>query len=358
MFEKQNQNSGNESLNNQAGRDIIINGLTYIETKLLVKEEALKVFKDNSLILTEEAYKTILSRAEVLFENFLQKLEETKPEAIESMRDPGMQYCVYNAQKEYAKTGDKDLCKLLVDILVERAKVPERNLVQIVLDESIKVAPILTSDQFDALSLAFILHSTINRGINSLTSLFQYFESDLIPYANGVSKNNSRLNHLIFAGCGSIVTRIVVGDNDKNLQGILLRNYPWLFSKGYTLEEIEKSVGKMDSINDCIVPCLSDESKHQIIPCSLENLKLILAKKKINEGVSSILIQLSKNNLMSQNELKVFFVHRYPHIIPLLEQWNTSSLTSFNLTSVGIAIGQANISFKTNLKFELNTWID
>ena len=142
----QKQISGDNTQNLQAGRDIVIRGLSYTETKDLVKTEAQLVFKQNSLLLANEAYNLVLSRSEELLDSFLKKLEEKKPESIETMRDPGMQYSLFNAQKEYAKTGDRNLADLLEDILVERAQNPKRDLMQIVLDECISVAPKLTPD--------------------------------------------------------------------------------------------------------------------------------------------------------------------------------------------------------------------
>ena len=69
MLDKnQEQNSGDNSKNLQAGRDIVIKGLSYTETKDLVKEEAQKVFKQNSLVLAEEAYKIVLDRSGELLE--------------------------------------------------------------------------------------------------------------------------------------------------------------------------------------------------------------------------------------------------------------------------------------------------
>ena len=172
--QNQEQKSGDNSKNLQAGRDIFVHGLTYTETKDLVKTEAQEVFKQNSLVLANEAYNLVLSRSEELLDSFLKKLETKKPEAIEAMRDPGMQYSLFNAQKEYSKTGDKDLADLLEDILVERAQNPKRDLMQIVLDECITVAPKLTPDQFDALSLIFILKYTMNHGVVNQLALIQY----------------------------------------------------------------------------------------------------------------------------------------------------------------------------------------
>jgi hypothetical protein len=46
---------------------------------------------------------------------------------------------LFEAQKGYIKTGDKDIADILVDILTDRLSLPDRDLKQIVLDESVQV---------------------------------------------------------------------------------------------------------------------------------------------------------------------------------------------------------------------------
>ena len=129
MLKDQNQESGDNSTNLQ-GKTIIINqGLSYADAK----EIALDVFKSNFLELSAKAAETAKRRAEELVDNFLNELKQRAPESLNKMEDPGMQYAIFTAQKEYAKTGDKDLSKLLVDILVDRSKQEDRDLKQIVL---------------------------------------------------------------------------------------------------------------------------------------------------------------------------------------------------------------------------------
>ena len=120
MLKDQNQESGDNSTNLQ-GKTIIINqGLSYADAK----EIALDVFKSNFLELSAKAAETAKRRAEELVDNFLNELKQRAPESLNKMEDPGMQYAIFTAQKEYAKTGDKDLSKLLVDILVDSVLAP------------------------------------------------------------------------------------------------------------------------------------------------------------------------------------------------------------------------------------------
>src|SRR5215213_7058317 len=124
------QEGGEGSANYQAENMTINNGLNYSE----VRQIAIDVFNDNFPELSRKAAREAAERAEYLIDRLLTELKQRAPGAINTMQDPGMQHALFTAQVEYAKSGDKDLGEVLVDILVDRAAVPERSLTQIVLD--------------------------------------------------------------------------------------------------------------------------------------------------------------------------------------------------------------------------------
>ena len=132
----QKQEAGDGSTNLQGQSIVIHQGISYADAR----EIALDVYKANFIQLSQEAADLARQRATELTDDFLQKLKADNESAVASMSTPGMQAAIYEAQKQYAKTGDKNLEGLLVDILVERAATSERNIKQIVLDESLSVA--------------------------------------------------------------------------------------------------------------------------------------------------------------------------------------------------------------------------
>jgi K+/H+ antiporter YhaU regulatory subunit KhtT len=347
---KQDQSSGDNSQNLQAGRDIIISGLSYTEAKDLVKEEAQKVFIQNSLVLAEEAYKIVLERSKELLDNFLIKLEEKRPEAITSMKDPGMQYSLFNAQKEYSKTGDKDLASLLEDILVERAQNPKRDLMQIVLDECVSVAPKLTPDQFDSLSLIFIIRYTINYSITTFENLIVHIIQFILPFQNGIRKEQSRYQHLEFSSCGTI------GIGTWSIEHAFRNNYMILFSKGFPIEEYEK-ISTDPKFKKFIMPCYHDKTKFQINIINQEEVKKIGKSHGLSDDEIMKINDLYNRFLMTEEEVKQYLFKLFPQIKSIIQAWNESAIKNMTLTSVGIAIGHANITRKTKQTFDLKIWI-
>lgn len=197
------QEGGDKSTNLQGQTIVINNGITYEDAKGI----ALDVFKSNYLKLSTKAANIAKQRAEELVDDYLQQMMARKPEAINTMEGPGMQYAIFSAQKEYAKTGDKNLSDMLVDILVDRASIPERNLKQIVLDESLLVVPKLTTSQIDIITLIFILRHTQNDGVVNLPILKDYLIQFLNPFIYTLSKEDSLYQHIEYTGCGTVCTK-------------------------------------------------------------------------------------------------------------------------------------------------------
>ena len=138
--QEQNVTEGGTAI--QAGGNVTITktGLTYAE----VRDVALDVFRANFYELAGAARETAKARAEEITEDFLSKLQKEHPAGLEKSHDPDFQYALFTVQREYARNGDKDLGDLLVDLLVDRSKQEQRDILQIVLNESLSTAPKLT----------------------------------------------------------------------------------------------------------------------------------------------------------------------------------------------------------------------
>jgi hypothetical protein len=114
--QNQNQKAGDRSALIQAGRDIYV-GITASEGRQI----ALDVFKANALELAGLAKELFEARATAFIERYLEELQRRRPGAVRSFAQPDMQYAVFSAQREAAKSGDQELSELLTDILVDRA---------------------------------------------------------------------------------------------------------------------------------------------------------------------------------------------------------------------------------------------
>lgn len=353
MFEKnQDQNVGDGALAVQAGGDVHLtqNGLSYSE----VRDVALDVFRANFFHLAGPAMETAKARAEEITENFLKKLQKENPNGFGKGQDPDFQHALFTVQREYARNGDEDLGDLLIDLLVDRSKQEQRDILQIVLNESLSTAPKLTNKQLAVLAIIFLFRYTLDRGIGNHQILGEYFDRYVLPYSSMLITNSSCFQHLQFTGCGSTAQ---MGRN-LTLESILDRTYTGLFFKGFDPGEIEsRGITNGADIN-FFIPCINDSSKIQIRANSIEILNENLTKHNVSDEDKEKIRSLFNEWKMDHNEIREKCISIRPYMTTVFEFWAHPSANTFLLTSVGMAIGHANIKRLTGEFASLSIWIN
>lgn len=347
--DKNLKQEGGESSTNLQGQTVnVYNGLTYKDAK----EIALDVFNSNFIMLKSEAAQIATERAEEITEKIIKELNDKSPESLEEFKNPAMQDALFHTQKEYAKSGDENLGDLLVDILVDRAKTQERNMLQLVLDESLIIAPKLTVEHFDLLTLSFLLTRTVSQRIVDIDSFKEYLKNQILLFSDSIRNERTTFNHLEYLGCG----HIRMGDYG-NLEEKLKRQYKAVFSKGFTKEDYEKEVGIFENSSTFLMPCLHDQTKFQINTLSDKILAQEMEKIKIPIEYQNKLKSFFNKTTMTNTEIKDFLISIDPRMENLFELWNNSPFKKFELSSVGISIGHANFRRKTNETLDLSIWI-
>jgi len=345
---RQSQKGGDGSTNIQTEDLTIVQGLTYPE----VRQVAIDVFKSNFYELAGEAKAIASERAEQITEDFLRKLQSENPDGFSKAQEPDFQHALFTVQKEYARTGDEDLGDLLVDLLVDRSKQDNRNILQIVLNESLSVAPKLTDDQLAVLAVTFFCKYTMNNGIGTHQLLADTFNQFVQPFSSKILKNQSCYQHLEFSGCGSISM------GSSSLQQIYGKKYQGLFLKGFDREEIEKREVSIGEDQRFFIPCLNDSTKLQVRANNIEGLTEFMDGQSIPNEDKPKITALFNLNKMDDNEIKEKIVSLSPHMNNVFNVWEDSPLKSFSLTSVGIAIAHANIKRLAGEFSDLSIWIN
>ncbi len=346
---QQQQSIGDASTAIQAGRDVHY-GITYTEAKSI----ALDVAKATFYELTGVAKETAGIRVEEITEQVLKKISETNPEHLNKAIDPDFQFALSTVQKEYARTGDKDLGDLLVDLLVDRSKLEKRDILQIVLNESLDTAPKLTESHLAALAIIFLFTYTQNHGLGNHEKLGEYLDQRVKPFAEKLPTNNAAFQHLEFSRCGSLMSL-----QERKIEQIFGITYGGLFVKGIEAAELDKMEISLDSYNQYFISCLNDNTKLQVKALSQEALEKLLKENIVMpEDIKSKIIQLFNTNKMTDDEIKQKVIVLRPYMSQVFDAWTTSSMKSFTLTSVGIAIGHANIKRLSGEFADLRIWIN
>jgi hypothetical protein len=203
MGNKMVQISGRNSTNIQVAGNLTI-GVSFEDAKQI----ALSIFKDNFLELSEKAANTALTRTEELVNEFILTLYNENQNVIDKLKEPAIQYSLFNVQREYAKTGDIGLKEQELTLLIERISSEERSLKQIVLDEAIETLPKLSQEQLNFICYVFV--------VDNLTIKLLQKESDggekidtndflnkLGKFSDFSSKNlrQHMIGHLQYLGC-------------------------------------------------------------------------------------------------------------------------------------------------------------
>jgi len=344
---KKVQESGDHCLNVQAENFTINTGLTIAH----VREIALEVFHNNFYQLAGLAKETASQRAKEITDQFLEELATRNPAGIAASEDPDFQHSLFTAQKEYARCGDKELGDILVDILVDRTKQPTRTLLQIVLNESLSVAPKLNPEQLDLLACCFNIAYTRRLNIKNIADFASYLNDGILIFSEPIASKDSNYRHLEYVGCASIKT------GHRDLIAILMTTYPAIFSKGFQRDKIENLEAKEPNIIKVIIPCLHDSNLIQAGGMD-DNVIVEMCKNHgISSDVTTELIQINKAHIMNNEEAKEFLSKICPKFRGFIEDSEKSQFRSLELTSVGIAIAHAHSRKKAGFDADLSIWI-
>ncbi len=344
---KKNQRSGHNSINIQS-ENITVGGITYSE----VKEIAMDVFKSNFIELSKDAFVIAEERVRELVDNYLKKLQEENTELTISAKDPDLQYDLFQAQSGYARNGSKYLLNILTEILVDKTKASSvESLLKIILSEAITTVGKLTEQQLNSISVIFLVRYLLHRRPRTMEDLLELIKTYLIPLFDDFPMEQTSALHLQYTGCAH-------RDMGKErLEQLFRMNYEGLF-------RIPIDWPKMDEIEFMHpgarkvftgIPRKNDLSMFTLDMLDQKEFFALCEAEGIHpEKAKSI---YKSTELQDPNDVKQSVIEKIPDAIDVFEKWNRSSVGSLRLTTVGIAIGQANLKSKFNMGFELQKWL-
>jgi len=331
-----------------AGSVVINNGLTYTEVRAVV----LDVFQSNFLQLAGEAKEIARQRAEEITDKFLGKLQKENPAGLSQAQSPDFQYGLFSVQRDFARTADSNLGDLLVDLLVDRTKRTERDMVQIVLNECLLVAPKLTNAQLSALAVVFYFKYCSEVGIVTFQQLSAKLEQFVRPFLETLPRSATSYQHLEFAGCGTVQV------TSSSLEDILWNRYQGLFDKGFDAAELSGATFYFNQQQQLTGACNLDSSKIQVRAQNLDHLEKLLSTYRIPPEDAQKLRQAFGKNRLNSVEIRAKCIELFPYMHSLFDLWTNTNLHNITLTSVGIGLAHANIKRLTGGFAELSVWVN
>lgn len=342
------QKGGSDSINIQGEKVNINKGLSYSDVKEIIDD----LFEANFIQLKDQAAKIASERAEEITHNLLEKLKNKNENLFNKFSEPAVQDAVFTAQKGYAKSGDKDLGDLLVDIISDRIEVSDRNILQVVLDESLNIAPKLTVSHFDTLTLIFLITKSKRLDIYDYGQFKQYIKNKILPFYKNLTSDQKHFNYLELLGCGNIR----MGSN--SLENIFQTNYPGFFSEGFTKEKLNSEISDEAKLDDILIPCFHNpEERFQLGAIDTKFLIEKLEKKGNKKEDIDALTNLFQKSTMNESKVREKLGEIDPDVEKFIHIWENSVLKRFEISSVGIAIAHANFRRRIGESFELTQFI-
>lgn len=105
-------------------------------------------------------------------------------------------------------------------------------------------------------------------------------------------------------------------------------------------------------------PCLNNPEKWQISVINKGILEQRLNNAEIESNEQKKIIKLFNLNKMSKTEIKEKCIQTRAYMETVFDVWSDSVMHNFQLTSVGIAIGHANIKRLVGEFTDLSIWIN
>lgn len=177
-------------------------GVQYIGmTPEQASKQTIDLFMENFPKLQSLAKEIAEERAIELCNEILRKLEDKQINDFKPFIDPDVQYVFYEAQKNYARFGDKKIMDILTELVVNRILNDNKSNFKRVVDSAILVACELSSIQLDCLSALFLLTRVHFGNIKTIQDLNEFFQKTSSIFNLDRIVYSQEVPYLNFKGC-------------------------------------------------------------------------------------------------------------------------------------------------------------
>ena len=235
--------------------------------------------------------------------------------------------------------------------MVDRSKEDERSLLQIVLNESLTIAPKLNATQLDIIACSFNIAYTLNLTLTTRAEFCDYLNNGILVFADAVSEKHTNYKHLEYVGCAAIRA------GSRNIVQILRDNYKAFFSKGFELRLLDEIAREYRQIRNVVIRCLNNKYLFQAGGMTDATIKVMCAEQSIPQIHIDSLIQIIDQSMMNIQEAEEHLNSLCPKFASFLEATKKSQFISLDLTSVGIAIAHAHSRRNGGFDADLSIWI-
>ncbi|MGN8107419.1 LPO_1073/Vpar_1526 family protein [Paraburkholderia sp. 22098] len=349
LNKEQSQQGGDNAVNAQAGRDVIVQqGITYADARQI----ALDVYRANALELQGIAQETARTRAEHLVERFLTEMRKAHAEALPpEVANPDFQHSLFEAQKSFARSGDANQEETLVSLLTERAGEPNRSLRQVVLNEAIIVMSRLTAEQLSLLTLIFLLRHCRGQFPHE-AALWEYLRHAVLPLAASIPDTQGVYTYLAYTGA------VTVELGEFRFSQLLHKVYPTMLARGLDSNHFDALLAREPAAAQFVAPCPADLALKHVTGGDENLLREAANARGLSEQTIVELVGLQSQNLMPEAEIDARVSGMGPNGARLVRLWNSTPMRQVVVTAVGMAVAHANARRLGLVQADLSVWVN
>ena len=280
-------------------------------------------------------------------ENSIENQDEELKKINNVFDDPDFALSLQNAILYSSRTSDEKKHEILSRIIEARLLADDSERKKLILNEAISTAPKLTQNQLQIMTILLLLKYSDFPPLKDEEYLQLFLQTHVKPFLD-ITDNIIDYQHIQYTGCGYY-------DNTVGLLQVLSRKYPLLF-----VEDFESN--KIDILN------LSDEIKNKLFyyddKRNIYRTK-ISDRKEMNSCLSTMKLPPNiHTQIYMLYEAKTLNFGKFTKAIEescdegsqLIQILTKSPLSTFSLTSVGIAIALTYFEQTVGIKLNFDDW--
>lgn len=340
---KMEQKSGQDSTNIQIQEFNV--GLSYKD----VKELCLDLIIDKLESYKEEASIEAKKREEKLRTDFIDELEKNKIN-LNEFKNPSMQLCYIEAQKGYIYYGEEISEKILLELLKDRMLESDKSILQISLNEAVKVAPLLMKKHLNLLSLLFFVKEMGIMGIKTRDELFNFIKDIVLKLTKDASLTKVDYEHLEYNKC---ITKTEIHKSD--IFKIMKSKYKYYFLKEISYNDFQQKYPQLTKYIGLLTFFNIDSDnmlRFKEVDSSLSYNQLDIISLDDRE----IFNKMINNLIMSDEEVEKTILDN-DAIFPFFYTWNYNLMSSCSLTTIGKVLAMTNIKIELKIPVDMSIWI-
>lgn len=323
---RQRQNGGDNSRQIQAARDVYISeGVKPDEVVRICTELMRPEFER----FTATARQIVEDRAQEFLENYMHRQTIIAPQTVSSMEKPYMQRALQQAQVEYAASGDADLGSLLVDLVVDLSQKEQRSTHATAVQDALTMAPRLTTQQMNALTVVMLARVSLFHW-NSLDEAFSMLRSCFVPFGD-LPRLGADFRHI--QGIGAAWLGFGV---KKTFAENLVDVYPNLFTDGFSPSDLPPELTGLTS----------PAPKPDLVRFTISSSRLLEGALKaigVDAATMDNVLALQKKGAFAPDFVSDLILKNVPEMSNLMDVWNDTTMSSFELSATGMVIADAHI---------------